>query len=145
MKRILALLCLGSVLGALAAFADPAAAQGFTGKFYGFANGAEHLWDFMAGGNFVHRVFAAGAGTRVGKTERGTFRISADGGSITLRTSKVSVAVGTPAVGGRGTALAGGTDDSSQVRVLSFSLDGPRNTHGAGIVIDGVGYLVRPW
>ena len=121
------------------------AAAGLTGKFYAMVNATEHTWDFVKDGTYLHRTIASGGSTHVSSSERGTFTVSADKRSIELRTTKVTGAYSTPTVGGRGTALGAGTNTSAQVRVLSLNMDGPKNTHGTGIVLDGVAYNVRPW
>ncbi len=108
-------------------------------------NGTEQTWYFLKDGTYLHRIISAGGGARAGVSERGTFTLSADKSHIELRTTKTTVAYAAATAGGHDTALGSGTDASSQVRVLSFNLNGPMNTHGTGIVLDGVPYLVRPW
>lgn len=117
----------------------------FKGNFYVYRGNSEEMWEFYEDGTYLHRSIAAGGGTSVGVSERGSFVVAPDRKSIELRVTKTTSAYSAPTVGGKGTALGAGSDQSRQVRVLKLNLNGPKGPHGTGIILGGVPLNVRPW
>lgn len=120
--------------------AVPAQKADFTGRYFGYEGKTLHTWDFYEDGTFLHTRILSGAGTSVRNSERGDFQL--DGEYLELKIGKATTGALTPAVGGRDTLIAGGTEAKKEIRKLKiqFLKDGK-----AGILLDGKPLKVKTW
>src|SRR5438552_954263 len=56
----------------------------FSGRYYGYEGRTLHTWNFNPDGTFLHTSIAAGVGTSVRSSEKGTFRMSDEYLELTL-------------------------------------------------------------
>jgi hypothetical protein len=142
---LVAVFC-GEVAGARCA----PTAQGSEGQtfsatrlYYAMVNGALEKWDFYKDGSFLHQGVAAGSGTSVRHTERGTYRIQSN--ILELLVTKTATGFLTPGTSSRGntTQMGGSRNDNADTRQMKLQLLGPDGENG--VVLNGITFKVRHW
>jgi hypothetical protein len=111
--------------------------------YYAMVNGALEKWDFYKDGTFLHQGVAAGSGTSVRHSERGTYRILSN--VLQLQISKTATAFLTPGTSSRGnnTQMGGSANKNAETRQMKLQLVGPDGENG--VVLNGTTFKVRHW
>ena len=117
----------------------PSRKPAFSGRYYGYEGRTLHTWDFNPDGTFLHTSIAAGVGTSVRSSEKGTFRML--GQYLELALASGATGFTAPAVGGRGAVVGGAADRMAEVRRLRIEFQSP----GQGILLDGISMKVKSW
>lgn len=105
--------------------------------YYAMVSGALEKWDFHQDGTFLHEGVAAGAGTNVRTSGRGTYRIY--GSTLVLHMGNKATAFVTPE--SRSGSWGGGTDSNAKAIQVKIRLLGPDGANG--VVINGTTFHVR--
>lgn len=105
--------------------------------YYAMVNGALEKWDFHHDGTFLHEGVAAGAGTSVRNSARGTYRI--EGSVLVLHIGNTATAFATP--GSNSSMIGGAAKSSSKTVQLKIQLVGPDGDQG--VVLNGTTFHIR--
>lgn len=124
-----------------AVFNPPAAESGHVLSadrgYYAMVNGSLEKWDFHHDGTFLHEGVAAGAGTSVRNSARGTYRIQ--GNELILHIGNTATAFATP--GASSSMIGGGAGSSGKTVQLKIQLLGPDGNEG--MVLNGTTFHIR--
>ena len=105
--------------------------------YYAMVNGALEKWDFHRDGTFLHEGVAAGAGTSVRNSARGTYRIQ--GNVLILRIGNTATAFATP--GSSSSMIGGGASSAGKDVRMKIELLGADGSDG--VVLNGTTFHIR--